>query len=290
MATVASTSASAAETQDLPTIVLVQGSFQIPEVYSKAVRGLVARGYATIHPQLPSCSNTDSLNFPKLSLVDDALAIRIELIRQIEYEGKIVVMVLYSYGGLVGSEDIPEELTWVNRQAQGLPGGVIHIFFYSAFLLDAGQSVLSAFGESPNNDVKPDGRLYILRGEKLLYNDLPSSEASLWASRLIAQSYRVQTTKLTRAAWRYVHATYLICENDQAVPTQYQETFAASAKVQVEKCSSGHSPHLSQPEMLVQRIHEASQKAVAALAKKDVRRQGGLGPQVQPQTLSGVML
>lgn len=85
----------------------------------------MAQGYPTVHPQLPSCSNTDSSNFPKLSLVDDALAIRIELIRQIEYEGKIVVMVLHSYGGLVGSEAIPEELTRVNRQAQGLPGVVI---------------------------------------------------------------------------------------------------------------------------------------------------------------------
>ena len=218
MATVASTFTSTAQTQDLPTIILIQGSFQIPEVYSKAVRGLVARGYATIHPQLPSCSNTESLDFPQLSLVDDALAIRNELIRQIEYEGKIVVMVLHSYGGLVGSEAIPEELTWVNRQAQGLPGGVVHIFFYSALLLGEGQSVLSVFGESPNNDVKPEGRLYILHGDQILYSDLQPSEASLWASRLILQSYRVQTTKLTRAAWLYVPSTYLICENDQAVP------------------------------------------------------------------------
>lgn len=33
----------------------------------------------------------------------------------------------------------------------------------------------------------------------------------------------------------------------------------------------GHSPHLSQPEMLVAKIHEASQKAVAGLATVDVR-------------------
>ena len=84
-------------------------------------------------------------------------------------------------------------------------------------MLNEGQSVLSAFGESPNNDVKvstfsifspnpklsdiwPDGRFYILHGAKTLYKDLPASEASLWASRLIAQSHQVQKTKLTRAA------------------------------------------------------------------------------------------
>ena len=155
MATISPTeSAAAAHTQDLPTIVLVQGSFQIPEVYSKLVRGLMDQGHPTIHPHLPSCSNTDSPTFPQVDLIDDALAIRKELIRQIEYEGKTVVMVLHSYGGLVGGEAIPEELTWTTRQARGLTGGVIHIFLYAAFLLDKGQSVLGAFGESPNNDVK----------------------------------------------------------------------------------------------------------------------------------------
>lgn len=80
----------------------------------------------------------------------------------------------------------------------------------------------------------------------------------------------MQTAKLTRAAWRYVPSTYLICENDHAAPPQYQEMFAASAKARVEKCTSGHSPHLSQPEMLVHKVHEAAQKAVAGLAKKEV--------------------
>jgi len=61
---------------------------------------------------------------------------------------------MHSYGGLVGSEATIEELSYINRQARGPPGGVIHLFFYAAFLLQEGQSVLSAFGESPNNDVK----------------------------------------------------------------------------------------------------------------------------------------
>ena len=61
---------------------------------------------------------------------------------------------MHSYGGLVGGEATTEELSYAKRQAEGLPGGVIHFFLYSAFLLEEGQSVLSAFGESPNNDVK----------------------------------------------------------------------------------------------------------------------------------------
>ena len=79
---------------------------------------------------------------------------------------------------------------------------------------------------------------------------------------MIAQSHKVETTVLTRAAWRYVPSTYLITENDQAVPPQFQGMFAAKAKAKVETCTSGHSPHLSQPQMLINKIDEAVQKTI----------------------------
>ena len=138
----------------MATIVLVQGSFQTPTFYEKLGEGLKASGHPTVHPQLPSCSDPDNPEFPTVTLIDDALAVRLELIRQVEYEGKTVVVVMHSYGGLVGSEAIPEELSYANRQSRQLPGGVIHLFYFCAFMLEEGQSVLSAFGESPNNDVR----------------------------------------------------------------------------------------------------------------------------------------
>ena len=98
-------------TSDLPTILLIQGSFQIPEVYEILVQGLVARGYPTVQPRLPSCSDVASPDFPQRSLEDDAVAVRTELTRLIESEGKTVVVVLHSYGGLVGGEAITEVLT-----------------------------------------------------------------------------------------------------------------------------------------------------------------------------------
>lgn len=156
---------SAAQEQDLPTIVVVQGSFQTPQVYEQLVNGLSEMGYLVIHPQLPSCSNTDSPDFPKVSLLDDAATIRGELLRQIEDDGKLVIVVMHSYGGLVGSEAITADLHFTKRRAKNLPGGVVHLFFYTAFLLNEGQSVLSAFGESPNNDVKVSMRtMFSLKG------------------------------------------------------------------------------------------------------------------------------
>jgi pimeloyl-ACP methyl ester carboxylesterase len=99
-------------------------------------------------------------------------------------------------------------------------------------------------------------------GAQTIYNDLPASEASLWESRMIAQSYAVQRTEMTRAAYKYIPSTYLICENDQAAPARYQEMFAKMANSHVERCDSGHSPMLSQTETLVQKIIEAVEKAL----------------------------
>lgn len=46
------------------------------------------------------------------------------------------------------------DLTASPRKARGKPGGVIHLFFFCASLLDEGQSVMGTFGESPNTDVQ----------------------------------------------------------------------------------------------------------------------------------------
>ncbi|KAI4260043.1 MAG: hypothetical protein L6R42_004244 [Xanthoria sp. 1 TBL-2021] len=247
--------------QESPVILLVQGSFQSPTVYQQLTQSLQALGYVTTHPRLPSCTNTDDPDFPKTTLVDDALAVRLELIRQVEYEGKTVVVAMHSYGGLVGSEAIPEDLSYTKRRSSGLQGGVVHLFFFCAFILDKGQSVLDTFGESPTNHVHPDGRITLLDASRVLYNDLPPPEAALWASRIFPSSQAVQTTKTTRAAWRYIPSTYLVCENDQAVPPRFQETFAATIQARVERCTTEHSPMLSQPEMLARKIHEAAIKA-----------------------------
>jgi len=59
---------------------------------------------------------------------------------------------MHSYGGVVGSEAIPQYLSFKSRKERGLKGGVIHLFFFSALLLDEGQSFLSAIGESPAHD------------------------------------------------------------------------------------------------------------------------------------------
>ena len=250
---------------DKPTIVIVQGSFQTPLVYEPLAKALESRGFPTGHPQLPSCTNPDSPDFPKTTLADDALAIRNHLTQLIETEHKYVAVAMQSYGGIAGSEAVPESLTYSTRDSQGLPGGVIHLFYYAAMLLEEGQSMLSAFGDSPLNKIEPDGRGYFLNAAEVIYNDPPEAEAQMWEERLLPAPYEIQKTKTTTAAWKHVESTYLICENDQAVPVQFQEMFAGMAKSRVVRCSAGHSPMLSQTSVLADEIAEAAERAIEKL-------------------------
>jgi alpha-beta hydrolase superfamily lysophospholipase len=135
-------------------IVVVQGSFHTPQAYDALTQALKDQGFTTFQPELPSCSNTEDGDFPSKTLHDDSAVIKGLIERLVNDEGKRVFVIMHSYGGLVGSNAISEDLGFTYRQSAGLSGGVIHLFYIAAFLLDKGQSVLGAFVESPNNDVK----------------------------------------------------------------------------------------------------------------------------------------
>ncbi|KAL9106040.1 MAG: hypothetical protein Q9227_008883 [Pyrenula ochraceoflavens] len=237
-----------------PTLLVIQGIFQRRLVYEPMSDGLKARGYSVVHPSLPSCTDPEGPSFASLTLIDDALAVRMALIRLVECEEKDVLVVMHSYGGLVGSEAVSSDLSQTERQRRGLKGGVVHLFFFNAFVLPVGQSVISAFGESPNNDVKNNGTFTMRDGARNLYGDLSASEQAIWEPLMIAAPYGIQLTKMTRAAYEYVPSTYLIGEGDQAALPLYQEMFANQIKANIERGPWGHSPMLSHLEPLMAAI------------------------------------
>lgn len=243
-----------------PTILLVQGSFQLPEAYEKLVSALRSRGFSVAQPHLPSLAD-HSPNFTERDLNDDTHAIKTEAKRLVD-EGKTVMVVMHSYGGLIGSNAISEDLSLQSRRQKGLSGGVSRLFYFAAFILDEGKSVLGTFGESPNNDVKPGGRFTMKETASTIYHDLQPEEAKYWASKIIDQSYAVQTTPITLTAYKHIPSTYVIAEDDHAVPLQYQEMFAGTAGAEVKKIYSGHSPQLSKPEELADLVVAAAEISV----------------------------
>ena len=140
--------------KEKPTILIIQGCFQSPDVYKALEDRLQCLGYDTVHALLPTCGDARDPNSPFLTLHDDAEAVRRNLEQLVECEQKTVMVIMHSYGGLVGSEAILEPMSCFRRSGHGLRGGVFHLFFISAFLLDPSQSMLGAFGVSPNDKIE----------------------------------------------------------------------------------------------------------------------------------------
>ncbi|MER6435848.1 alpha/beta hydrolase [Streptomyces sp. NPDC001185] len=111
----------------------------------------------------------------------------------------------------------------------------------------------SAIPYPPYWDVheQPQGRTdhgYFGAAEPLeaLYGDVEPHLAQESVARLGRQSLASVAQPLTQAAWRTVPSTYILCEEDMAIPLPLQEAMAARAGRTV-RLRSGHSPFLSQP-------------------------------------------
>ncbi|KAI1394285.1 alpha/beta-hydrolase [Hypoxylon trugodes] len=246
-----------------PTILLIQGAFQLPEVYRKLTDALGEKGYPTVHPPLPSITDDGDRPLGSKDLNDDTLKIQQELKRLVEVESRTVIVLMHSYGGLVGSSGIPEEFSWSKRKEAGLgPGGVLHLFYFSAFVLPQNASVLSVIGEGDGGEIRPGNRFRVKNAAEGLYSDLSRDEAEYWASKIVDQSYAVQETKMALAAYEYIPSTYLICTNDKALPPEIQEVCAKTAGAKVLKIDSGHSPMLDRTEQLVGIITTTVDQAV----------------------------
>lgn len=86
---------------DHPTVLIVSGAWHGPPHYQPLADALAADGYPVLCPRNPT--NTTALNAqePRPTLASDAEAVRAELRRLIESEGKDVLLAPHSYGGLV---------------------------------------------------------------------------------------------------------------------------------------------------------------------------------------------
>ena len=124
-----------------PTIVFVPGAFHTPDHFKPMSDLLHQSSYPSVTVSLPSIGEHAATFAPG----DDIRAIRSELEKLIEDDGKDVVLAMHSYGGLPGSQSVVG-LEKSVRIKEGKKGGVVHILFIAAFVLENGQSLVDALG------------------------------------------------------------------------------------------------------------------------------------------------
>jgi len=136
-----------------PTIILVAGAWMLPSTYENFLAILQKAGYPTSYASYPSLNPVDPL---KADVAADSAAIREKvMLPLIETQGKEVVVVMHSYGGMPGSVAFVE-LGKTQRAHHGKRGGVVGLVFISGFVLQEGASVADGQGGALPPWVKED--------------------------------------------------------------------------------------------------------------------------------------
>ena len=212
-----------------PTLVLVHGAWHGSWCWEPLADALGDVPVQTI--DLPSAGNDPAALG---DLHADAAALRSAL----SNIGGPTVVLGHSYGGAVITEAVTAD------------SGVVHLIYLCAFLLDEGESLAGAVGGTPPPwwDVRGDHVLVHTPAE-VFYNDVSPELTARSVPRVSAHSLAAFEQPLTIAGWKAVPSTYVICEQDHAIPPFAQEAMAQRAG-EVIRMNTGHSPFLSQPQAL----------------------------------------
>jgi pimeloyl-ACP methyl ester carboxylesterase len=243
-----------------PQIVLVPGAAHTPECMVPLMDKLRALGYTTHCRQMASVDNPN----PPADLSEDIAVVR-SVVEEAIGQGNDVIIVPHSWGGVVTGTAL-QGVSKQEREAEGLKGGVTRIAYMASFMLPEGMSLMARMqGTSAPRIFAPTGTgpNLVCVNPEFLYNDLPEHEQKHWATTLKSHGIPASTTPTTDAAWRRIPTSYLVCEDDLALPLAMQELMIQEAKeagveVDVTRIKSGHSPFLSRVDETAEWIRRAA--------------------------------
>jgi len=213
-------------------VLLVHGAWHGAWCWRDVAEGLSARGVKTL-----------AIDLPLESIAGDAET----AMGALDGIGEPAVVCGHSYGGFVLSSMAAS--------------AVAHAVYLAAFMADEGEDFLAMAALAPPEATNglgaaiaiEDGRSFVRPSEAAaaFYNDCPDDVAAWATQQLRAMPARTMGEPVAGpAVWRSVPSTYVVCEQDVAIPAPWQEVFATRAD-QVERWPTGHSPFLSAPERVV---------------------------------------
>jgi pimeloyl-ACP methyl ester carboxylesterase len=133
-----------------PTLVFVPGAWHPPSCYDIIIKILSSPPYS--YPCVAITTPTVGAEPPILTLQHDVDAIR-AVTTVLADEGKEILLVMHSYGGLPGSQSC-EGLSKTERERQGKKGGVIALVYIAAFVFPEGTTRSTRESLPPIIDVK----------------------------------------------------------------------------------------------------------------------------------------
>jgi len=248
-----------------PTLVLIPGSWHSASVYDKVATLLEKAQYKCISVTLPSTSPNPSSTF-----LDDVEAARNAIVAETT-QGRDVVVVVWSYGSIVGSSAIKG----LTRHEQDIPssgnkqsGHVKGLALISTGFAQTGSTFMEGAGGKPPPfwvaDWESGFAVLVADIRQLFYHDLPEEEGNAWVAKIEKQSLKslYEGGEHVYSGWKDVPVWYLATAEDKALPVEVQRMFVQMAKdagadVTLREVASSHAAMLSRPREVADFLLEA---------------------------------
>lgn len=151
----------------------------------------------------------------------------------------------------------------ISAAAMQRPDAVEHLVYLCAYLPKTCKSMIDRRMEAPHQPLleavvkSVDGLSYTINPDKAgqkFYHDCPAETVDYARAHLCAQPIKPQATPLTvTVPLRRLPKSYIMCENDGAIPPEFQEELANEwSELSVHRMACGHSPFFAQPDRLAE--------------------------------------
>ncbi|KPI41920.1 uncharacterized protein AB675_5297 [Cyphellophora attinorum] len=254
-------------TSSNPTIFVIPGGACPVVFYNDLVSTLTKQGFEAETHNLRSYTD-DPKNAEPQGLTEDAAYMH-EKIEALVDQGKEVVVVGHSYGGLV-TTDAAHGLSKAERARAGKRGGIVRIIYLSCIVGAVGSnSTETCAGRLPEFDfMQPseENPEFLRQSEKsagTVFSDLPKEQADLWVSRQWCHSVRAFNDKIQYASYLQNPVTWIFCKGDEVLTPSFQRGCIEfieqekGKKIDVVELDVGHCPNVTATELTAKTIVEA---------------------------------
>lgn len=263
-----------------PTIVLVPGSFSDLSFYKdNIIAGLEAKGVSVeaVHNLSSGLSAGQARPGPPPSMYDDAAQIA-KVAETLADEGKDVIIVAHSYGGVPATQSV-KGLSKEERQKQGKRGGIVRLGYITCLVPEYGANGSSVLAGAPPEQTVPMG----VDADGWMYHEVPETtariclnnlsdrdEAVAWIKKMPKHSAVSFGDALTHEGFRDVPVSYLLCEDDLCISPLVQQAGIdmmekrSGRKVDVTRIKADHCCNITAPKETVDWLVNVVEKSSAA--------------------------
>jgi pimeloyl-ACP methyl ester carboxylesterase len=224
---------------DRANIVLVHGAWADGSCWNGVIERLQGRGFEVRAPQFPLCS-----------LADDVARLR----QVLEFQDGPTIVAGHSYGGQIMSA--------LSDEAPNVVG----LVYIAAFALDEGETLGALLsGGSPTPALAhmfTDSRGFGWLSEDDFVNHFAADVDPTWARVMYAVQQALAVSAFEDVmgvpAWKSLPSSYLVAQNDEAIPPDVERQFAQRMGANTVEIPSSHVAMVTHPAEVAELIEKAA--------------------------------